>query len=215
MDPFFYLDSVPTTCTTKQRDRSLSPLERLSSQGMGHVRGFGNRSAGSARRGRRGHLPGVLFPAALDGNWDVDRGACQFCSIRRRPCGESWSESLQFSCNRTGGESDFGRSLRGHWTPLGADRIACGMELCRGCTVWNVGLRWTGERGAQPWNAPGTHNFDRRRVWTGGMDRGAVVFGGRRDSPLAYGTPGSIPCGGVARRLRRPWLLGSARANVR
>jgi len=99
---------------------------------MGHVRGFGNRSAGSARRGRRGHLPGVLFPAALDGNWDVDRGACQFCSIRRRACGESWSESLQFSCNRTGGGSDFGRSLRGHWTPLGADRIACGMELCRG-----------------------------------------------------------------------------------
>src|SRR5207245_8929041 len=106
----------------------------------------------------------VLFPAALDGNWDVDRGACQFCSIRRRACGESWSESLQFSCNRTGGGSDFGRSLRGHWTPLGADRIACGMELCRGCTVWSVGLRWTGERGAQPWNAPGTHNFDRRRA---------------------------------------------------
>src|SRR5437899_3794248 len=45
----------------------------------------------------------------------------------------------------------FGRSLRGHGTALDADRIACRMELCRGCSVWNVGLRWTGERGAQPW----------------------------------------------------------------
>src|SRR6266699_5527777 len=134
----------------------------------------------------------VPFPAALDGNRNVDRGACHICSVRRRACGESWSESLQFACHRAGGGSDFGRSLRGHWTPLDADRIACRMELCRGCTVWNVGLRWTGERGAQPWNSPRIHNFDRRRVWTGGVDRGgAVVLGGRCDSPVAYGAPGT------------------------